>query len=375
MVPLQEVLLTEKGWYESSGEGEPDEDESKNELAIQRLVEDHPEVIPAKDLDLPGGLVMGTFEKWQIDLLLFDKSGRPVIGEVKRLVTHSGTKREARRYALAQAVDYAALLAQTDPDEVLDAARSYWRKKGGDWEEALSEAGFLNEDDEDPVGRYEDKVKAALADHRFLVLVVGDAIAPELERMIEFMNDNTKSNLAFAGVAIPQYRAGDGEAGLRVLAPRAFGLNVETRERVRPKSSEGSISAFAEKVGQQVSQEWAESVKGLLDRWGEDDYLGKRRLVRVSPQNRHLSLYWRPKGGNGRMVTLCYLETLGSDSRLKIAVDLGLVDATWRESVSAALSALQAVFPELPSEANEGEKLLMCRCAKPPEDWSPLLDL
>lgn len=150
--------------------------------------------------------------QWSLDHLFLDQDGVPTLVEVKR-----ATDTRARREVVAQMLDYAA------------NAVSWWR---GDDLARLFEKTCAAED-VDPLERLNSSlglseqsvesfwrgVQANLSSGRIRMLFVADVIAPELERIVEFLNEQMNPATV---VALELRSFASGEE--RILAPRLIGV-------------------------------------------------------------------------------------------------------------------------------------------------------
>ena len=164
--------------------------------------------------------------RWSLDHLFLDQDGVPTLVEVKR-----ATDTRTRREVVAQMLDYAA-----------NAAR-WWR--ADDLARTFAESCALQ--DVDPVVRLGEllglqnadpetfwrSVQANLGSGRIRMVFVADRIPPELERIVEFLNEQMSPAVVVALELRPYASGGD-----RILAPRLIGLTARSSAQ---KSVTGSV--------------------------------------------------------------------------------------------------------------------------------------
>lgn len=157
-------------------------DPTLHEALIQELVTEHPTVLPVSEIDT-SFLPLIPIERdiptsaGPIDALYISPSGALTLVEAKLW-----RNPQARREVVGQIIDYATALARwsyEDLDDVCQATtgRSLWAL-AGDVDEGVtvkSQADFV------------DTVSRGLRHGRFLLLIVGDGIREEVERMAAYV--------------------------------------------------------------------------------------------------------------------------------------------------------------------------------------------
>ncbi|MDO8152308.1 hypothetical protein [Isoptericola sp. b408] len=190
-----------------------------SEDAVQRLVFEHPEVLPVADLDeefappVPIGREVGT-AAGPIDALYVSPHGGLTVVEAKLW-----RNPEARREVLGQVVHYASALATWSYEDLDTVCRA--RSGQTLWELAWA-AGA---DDE---RRFVDSVAKNLRDGRMLLLVVGDGIREDVEAMADYLQHTPQLHYRLALVELALFE--DAARGLRVAVPSVV---AQTREVVR----------------------------------------------------------------------------------------------------------------------------------------------
>lgn len=211
----------------------------ETEDLLQRLIAEHPDVL--HDANSGGGearrwlLVtreaaipdqVGGNPRWSLDHLLIDQDGVPTFVEVKR---SSDTR--IRREVVGQMLDYAANALLHWPVAEIQAMF-----------QANCQLNNLHADDvlHNYLGDIEpqsfwDSVEVNLASRTVRLLFVADLIPIELQRIIEFLNDQLRY-ADVLGVEVQQYLAPGGE--LQVLVPRVIGKTARAADvkARRPRS-------------------------------------------------------------------------------------------------------------------------------------------
>jgi hypothetical protein len=228
--------------------------------------------------------------QWAIDNLFLDQEGIPTIVEVKR-----STDTRIRREVVGQMLDYAAnAVAYWPAARIRSMFDEWYQGRGEDPSQVLSE--FLNQATEaegTPLSEesFWQAVEANLQAHRVRMIFVADAIPPELQRIIEFLNEQT-TTAEVLGLEIKQYV---GQAA-RTLVPRVIGLTAQAQANktggpVVAWDEQRFLASMRERAGTEV----AEIAKRLLDSltakgwqlmWGHGSIDGSSQPV------------FRYKGGN-----------------------------------------------------------------------------
>jgi hypothetical protein len=156
-------------------------------------------------------------DRWSIDHLFIDQDAIPTIVEVKR---SSDTR--IRREVVGQMLDYAA------------NATEHWRvghmrerfvancqRSGVDAEKRLREFLADNIDPED----FWERANRNLQDRKLRLLFVADIIPTELQRIVEFLNEQM-NNTEVLAIEIKQFV---GQQGLRSLVPRVIGQTTKAQ--------------------------------------------------------------------------------------------------------------------------------------------------
>jgi len=202
-----------------------------SEDLLQRLLVDYPDLLAGDQMNaaeprrwllikreagVPGEA--GGTDRWSIDHLFLDQDGIPTLIEVKR---SSDTR--IRREVVGQILDYAANAVMYWP---VDHLRSHFERscevRGTDAESEL--AHFLGEAPD--IEGFWVRAKTNLQAGRIRLVFVADIIAPELRRIVEFLNEQMDPAEVLA-VEIRQYAA----EGFQTLVPSVIGQTAEAQAR------------------------------------------------------------------------------------------------------------------------------------------------
>ena len=193
----------------ASGEIEPlAEREFETEAILEELIARHPELLAGEQMrpDDPLRWILVKpqmeIEGWAVDLLLIDQHSYPTLVEVKR-----GSNREIRRAVVGQMLDYAATAAAVWSEGNIRAAFE------DSQDEPNEVIGVLLQDEDEPdVDAFWERVATNLKANRLRLLFVADEIPAELERVVKFLNEQTRDNLEVLAVEVKQYPGQFGDA-------------------------------------------------------------------------------------------------------------------------------------------------------------------
>lgn len=208
-----------------------------SEDLLQRLVAEYPDLLAGDQIDgasprrwllirrelgIPDG--PGSTLRWSVDHLFLDQDGVPTLVEVKR---SSDTR--IRREVVGQLIEYAANAVTYWPIELIRAELEA-RCAGNDSDPEEAIRTFLGETEE-PEGFWK-KVKTNLQAGRIRLIFLADEISSELERIVEFLNEQMDPAEVLA-LEIRQFTT----RGQRVLVPRVMGQTASARARKRESAS------------------------------------------------------------------------------------------------------------------------------------------
>ncbi|MCP4896361.1 MAG: hypothetical protein GY906_05245 [bacterium] len=275
--------------------------------------------------------------RWSLDHLFLDSEGVPTLVEVKR---SSDTR--LRREVVGQMLDYAANGVAYWPVQDI---RSAFEKRC-DKESLNSEAELeqLIGPDEDPE-RFWQQVKTNLQAGRIRMVFVADIIPSELQRVVEFLNEQMDPAEVLA-VEVKQFV---GE-GIQTLIPRVVGRTVEAERRKstgrRPNLTEDQLLAHLEDPSLRATiQDIFAAVKsagGIINVGSK----GASIRVPVESQSEPVSIAWvNPPGEAGWMgLTDLVLGFGKGDTK-----PFDLPERPVLERYVEAVSAIEGVTPAKPA--------------------------
>ncbi len=209
----------------ANGELEPLEEKPfETEKILQELIGQHPELLAGEQMrpDDPLRWILirreMPAEGWAVDHLFLDQDARPTLVEVKR-----GESRRIRRSVVGQMLDYAATAANVwTGDGMRRAFEENASKRKSDPLDELK--NLLQTDDEtdveDLADEFWERAAMNLEANRLRLLFVADEIPAELERVVKFLNEQTRENLEVLAVEVKQY---PGQSS-QTLVSRVIGL-------------------------------------------------------------------------------------------------------------------------------------------------------
>lgn len=221
---------------------------------IQQLIFEHPTVLPIFELDpafapaIPIGREVPT-TAGPIDALFISPSGDLTIVEAKLW-----RNPQARREVVGQIIDYATALAEWTYDDLDNVCRA--RAGSGLWELVTASDASPFETEQSFV----DTVARNFAHGRFLLLVVGDGIRQEVERMVEYVQ------------VAPQLRF-----SLALVELRIFDIPGDERRLVVPSVVMRTDEVTRAVVQVKVDQDQRVNVNVTVP--SEDNTEGRRRLT------------------------------------------------------------------------------------------------
>lgn len=230
----------------------------------------------------------GGTDRWSVDHLFLDQDAIPTIVEVKR-----STDTRIRREVVGQMLDYAANAVVYWPIERLRSMFEATHDEGAG--QVL--AGLLGDNlDQDPEAFWQ-RAKTNLQAGRVRLVFVADLIPPELQRVVEFLNQQMDPAQVLA-VEIRQYVG----QGLKTLVPRVIGQTAEAQQK---KGAGGPASA---------GNQWDELafMRILTERKGATNAEVAKTILEWA-RRRGLRLLWG-KGGRDASVYLL-LDSKGKSYR------------------------------------------------------------
>lgn len=158
---------------------------------------------------------IGGSGRWSLDHLFIDQDGVPTLVEVKR-----STDTRIRREVVGQMLDYAANGVKYWPIATLQAQFEMTHAATGPLEKLDWLVGEPTESD-----AFWQLVQRNLTDGRIRLVFLADEIPSELQRIIEFLNEQM-SRTEVIGVEVRQHVGG----GHQTLVPRVIGATAQARQ-------------------------------------------------------------------------------------------------------------------------------------------------
>lgn len=277
----------------------------------------------------------GGADQWSADHLFVDQDGIPTIVEVKR-----STDTRIRREVVGQMLDYAANGVRYWPVERLQ--RDLASQFPGDGPQQVEQADQAVRDllaraqfDGATPDAFWSQVADNLTAGRIRMLFVADVIPPELQRIIEFLNEQM-THCEVLGIEIRQYTA----EGHQVLAPTVIGHSSVSRQVKR----QSQTRPFEETM--EIAADEVRDLDARLDRLAE----ANQWAVTTSKAARQYRL------PSGQTLIQFFPADAGGSLQFHLA---GIYDAglsgqadelrTWMERISGkAVSARQPWIPIAP---------------------------
>lgn len=236
-----------------------------SEDLLQSLLEDYPELLSGAQInpDSPRRWIlikreMGIpdkekgSERWAVDHLFLDQEAIPTLVEVKR-----STDTRTRREVVAQMLDYAANSVQYwEINDIIESYQKNCFQKNINPEECLLNVLGTGIEQDD----FWDLVHANLKQGKIRLLFVADIIPPELQRIVEFLNEQMNPAEVLA-VEVKQY-AGQ---NLKTLVPRVVGKTMKAVD-IKTSRSRKSKQWTMESLLDQVRELKGEDIAGVVER-------------------------------------------------------------------------------------------------------------
>lgn len=201
-----------------------------DEAFIQRLVFDHPELLPLSEIDptcvdpVPICDELPT-NAGPVDVFLITDTGMPVLVECKLW-----TNPQARREVVGQIIDYAKEIRRWSYEDLQRACANRKGSKFSLFEYMREKTGTLDE------RTFVDNVTRNLRDGRCLLLIVGDGIREGVEAIGEYLTGSGALQFSFGLVELPVYETPNGQ---RLVTPRTLAKTTTIGRYVFGLSSDG----------------------------------------------------------------------------------------------------------------------------------------
>ena len=285
------------------------EERFETEAILEELVAQYPELLAGEQMrpDDPLRWILikpqMEIEGWAVDLLLVDQHSYPTLVEVKR-----GSNREIRRTIVGQMLDYAATAASVWSSRDI---RQIFEEQSDGSDDEISK--LLRADDEPDIDAFWEQVATNLAANRLRLLFVADDIPDELERVVRFLNEQTRDNLEVLAVEVKQYPGQFGQA----LVSRVIG-QVDARSRSNHRSPNLSRDELLDALRPDVRDAMFSLIDAVTDAGGELRYRRTAITVRGRsskwPGFLYLARFYVTDGGRFEF-TIDYTDDLPEDLR------------------------------------------------------------
>jgi len=241
----------------------------ETETLLQTLLADYPDLLAGDQINLQNprrwifvqremGVSDGV-SRCSLDHLFIDQEGIPTLVEVKR---SSDTR--IRREVVGQMLDYAANGAMYW--KTGDVRVAFERQCAQNARQPDQVIKGLNEDID--IENYWQTVEENLRSGRLRLLFVADVIPPELQRVIEFLNEQMK-HTEVLGIEVKQYAY----EGQQMLVPRVIGQTSEaqqTKGQGRRAAGQWNEESFLSTLIQKTNQDTADIAQKFI-RWLDEN--------------------------------------------------------------------------------------------------------
>ncbi|TAD79572.1 MAG: hypothetical protein EA001_03710 [Oscillatoriales cyanobacterium] len=281
---------------------------------IQELLENHPNLLAgdrslmARDQDWLAIVRQGTnsfdddrADRWSLDRIFLDRQGVPTVVEVFCNQDEAGPQSQG---LIGQAIEYAANLSQYWPIEAMLAQfEASCRANDRDPDQAIEE--FLGHDESEEE-RFWQQVKTHLQAGRIRIVVVSDALSPELVRTVEFLN----AQMDPAEVQAIELRQYVSDEGFCTLVPRSIGRMADS------KNASPALDR----------RRWDEEsfFQEFTTRQGEDEAAIAHHIYEWCSDRTDVEVYWRTGDAYGGFVAMCDFGRGESHELFKVGIDGGL---------------------------------------------------
>jgi hypothetical protein len=285
-----------------------------DEAWIQKLVFDHPETIPIRQIEPGFGSLISVCRELPtahgpIDNLMMTSSGDIVIVEAKLW-----RNPQARREVVAQALDYASCLFRMSYEEFERAVKKgHFADKQAP--KILYEL-FASLPDVPAEKDFVDAVSSNLARGSIVVIVLGDGIRAEVKLLAEVLQSHAGFHFTFALVELNVFQTPDG--GLIIMPGVLAQTEMIERGIVRFDNGKVSVVASVQRMADKVKT-GSISAEKFFDAVGSlgavipeklKTFINRLETIGVYPEyQKSLNLKWDPP--SGKSVNLGYINPSG----------------------------------------------------------------
>ncbi|WOF16950.1 hypothetical protein F1737_09760 [Methanoplanus sp. FWC-SCC4] len=249
------------------------EEKYDSEDLFQSLLEDYPKLISGSQInpDAPRRWIlvkreMGIRDKengsnrWSVDHFFLDQDGIPTLIEVKR-----STDTRIRREVVGQMLDYATnSIKYWNIDEIRELFEQTCSEKNIDHISHLADILDKDADQEE----YWKMVERNLKNSNIRLLFVADIIPPELQRIIEFLNEQMISAEVLA-MEVKQYSG----QNLKTLVSRVVGRTMKAADLKAETKGKWNKEQLLEEVKVKSGANASLFVKGVIDWCNDKGYI------------------------------------------------------------------------------------------------------
>lgn len=213
------------------------------EALLQHLIHSTPECLPIQEIEpafvglrsicteLP--LKSGISDRY-VDNFLINADGRICLIECK--LAHNY---EADRDVLAQLIDYAIALTNLDYESLVTSVRKATKQADGD---PIVDAVLGPDADLDRRDHLIAGIERSLRRSEFLLLIVGDRIRSNTEKMVRLLQDRVNLGFTFGLVEMPIYSAGSSMTGYLVQPRVLLRTEIVTRNVFVASDARGAVA-------------------------------------------------------------------------------------------------------------------------------------
>jgi len=262
----------------------------KDEEWLQALIHARPEILPVSDFDegigqlIPLGREIAT-NAGPLDLLFATSQGQLIVVETKLWKNP-----EKHRVVVAQVIDYAKELASWSYDDldtaVLASSRNLQESPARSIRDRFTQY-FANQ--ERDFHEFQENLIASLNHGRFLLLIVGDRISPNVAMLSAAIHGAPGLEFQFGLVELQMHPIQIGQDWPLLIVPEIVGRTVEeTRAvvRIQYQGARPTVDVVVSAEGKAKDSEEKVSLASLRDQLPED----------MQPAFERWSEYWREKG-------------------------------------------------------------------------------
>ena len=184
-----------------------------DEIELQKLLTDSPDLIPAQDLREGSGQLEAVVREFGVDIGSIDILGFSAEGEIAVIECKLANNPEIKRKVIGQVLEYGAALWGMSYEEFDTKIQ---KKVGKPLAELVQDAVDNPEWDEE---LFRSNIEANLKEGNFILIIVVDEINDALTRIIRFLNACGSPNFSFAALEMRRFQSGDVE----ILLPKVDG--------------------------------------------------------------------------------------------------------------------------------------------------------